>query len=280
MKLAISVLILTKNEEQDLPYCLKSVTWSNDIHVFDSNSIDRTSEIATSMNAKVTQRAFDGYAKQRNAALQTLPFLHSWVLILDADERVPSESLKELMKAVETASPNVAAFRLIRRDFLWGRWLKHAQMTPYYTRLVRPAKVRYEREINEVLVADGEVRDLSVAFDHHPFSKGFSHWLDRHNRYSTMEAQRWLEENRNHIQFSFMSALFSKDFSERRYHQKGLFYKLPFRPFIKWLYMVIWRRSFMDGIPGITVATLQAIYEYFIELKAKELLLKEQNICP
>jgi hypothetical protein len=66
-------------------------------------------------------------------------------------------------------------------------------------------------------------------------------------------------------------ALFGKDFSERRVHQKALFYSLPARPFIKFLYMIIFRRAFLDGWPGIRYAILQAIYEYFIVLKTKEI---------
>lgn len=87
-----------------------------------------------------------------------------------------------------------------------------------------------------------------------------------------MEAQRWLEEHVGNVDFSFSKALFSKDFSERRYHQKGIFYKLPARPLIKFFYMVFGRLAFLDGRAGLTYASLQAIYEYFIVLKTKELM--------
>jgi hypothetical protein len=92
-----------------------------------------------------------------------------------------------------------------------------------------------------------------------------------------MEAARWVEEHTSEVAFSIKAALFSKDFSKRRYHQKGLFYKLPGRPIIKWLYMVFIRRAFLDGTAGIIYSTLQAIYEYFIVLKAKEIMMKKAN---
>src|SRR4051812_21283128 len=92
----ISVLILTKNEEKDLPGCLESVSWSDDVHVFDSKSTDRTCAIAEESGAKVSRRAFDGYASQRNAALHGLGFKHPWTLILDADERVPAALVEEM----------------------------------------------------------------------------------------------------------------------------------------------------------------------------------------
>ncbi|WP_245826243.1 glycosyltransferase family 2 protein [Spirosoma rigui] len=269
----ISVLILTKNEEQDLPGCLKSVSWSDDVHVFDSCSNDRTVDIAQQAGAHVTIRPFDGYASQRNAALGAA-FTNDWILILDADERVPLELVTELTKRIQQAGPEVSGFRIRRRDYFNNTWLKHSQMTPFYVRLVRKGKAHYHREINEVLQVDGTIQDVDGYFEHYPFSKGLSHWLSKHNVYSTLEAKRWIEENSGTIEFSLKKALFSKDFGEKRYHQKGLFYKIPGRPVIKWLYMVIWRRSFLDGYAGITNATLQAIYEYFIVIKTKEMLTK------
>ena len=267
----ISVLILTKNEQQDLPACLESVAWSDDVHVFDSFSTDSTVGIAEAAGAHVTQRVFDGYATHRNAGLKSLPFKHEWLLILDADERVPSALKEEMLAIAGRTDDENSAYRIQRRDFLSGTWLKHAQISPYYIRLVRHERVHYEREVNEVLVVEGPVGELTQPFDHYPFSKGMRHWLDKHNVYSSMEAQRWLDENSGNFVFSWKKAFFGKDFNERRYHQKGLFYKFPGRPVLKWLYMMIARRAFLDGTAGVTYATLQSIYEYFIVLKQREL---------
>jgi glycosyltransferase involved in cell wall biosynthesis len=266
----ISVLILTKNEEADLSECLATLRWCDDIHVFDSLSSDRTAEIAHAAGARVSKRAFDNYAAQRNAALKNLRFKHAWVLSLDADERVPAALAEEIRTFAMRASDQVAAARIRRRDFFQGRWLKHAQISPYYIRLFRPERVHYEREINEILVVDGQVVNLAEPFDHHPFSKGISHWIARHNRYSTMEAERAILERRSSGRFAWRAALFDRDFHVRRRHQKGIFYRLPGRPFLKLIYMLVWRRAFLDGRPGVTYATLQAIYEYFIVLKERE----------
>jgi len=264
----VSILVLTWNEEQDLPGCLESVKGSDDIHVFDSFSTDRTVERARKAGATVTQRRFDGYASQRNAALRGLTFRHEWLLILDADERVPEPLAEEIAAFVGAAAPEVVAGRIRRRDFFMGSWLKHAQISPFIIRLVRPRRVRYEREINEVMMVDGDVQELREPFDHQPFSKGLRHWIEKHNRYSTMEAEVTTRDRPAH---SVSRALFAPDFNERRYHQKGLFCKLPGRPFIKLIYMLLWRRAFLDGYPGVTYAVLQTIYEYFIVLKTHEL---------
>lgn len=268
----ISALILTKNEEQDLPSCLASLSWCDDIHIVDSFSTDRTVEIARAAGAHVTQRRFDGYASQRNAGLHEVNYKHSWILILDADEQIPPATATELRKQAAGAAAAVGGFRLRRKDYLYGSWLKNSQISPYFIRLVRQGKASYHREVNEVLEVDGLVQELDVYFNHYPFSKGITHWFSKHNVYSTMEAERYLDERRQGMAFSLREALLSRDFSQRRYHQKGLFYKLPMRPLIKWFYMMVGRRAFMDGKAGVIYATLQAIYEYMIVLKTDELL--------
>jgi glycosyltransferase involved in cell wall biosynthesis len=273
----VSVLILTKNEENDLPGCLQSVAWCDDVHVFDSYSTDSTAQIALVAGAKVIQREFDNYASQRNAALDTIAYKYEWLLILDADERVPDALVKNIYEAIRNAPAEVNGYRIRRRDYLWDTWLKHAQISPYYIRLIRLGKAKYTREVNEVLEVDGAVKELPGYFDHYPFSKGISHWVSKHNSYSTMEAKRWIEENTGGEKFSIPKALFSNDFSRRRYHQKGLFYKIPGRPLIKWIYMVIWRRAFLDGKAGLTYAMLQSIYELFIVLKTREMLTKVKS---
>jgi glycosyltransferase involved in cell wall biosynthesis len=273
---SISVLILTRNEEQDLPGCLDSVAWSNDVHVLDSESTDRTREIALARGANVTVRPFDSYASQRNAGL-ALPFAHPWVLLLDADERVTAELAAEMERASASCAGNIAGFRMRRRDFLWGTWLKHAQMTPFYVRLLRVGRARYTREINEVVEVDGDIANLAAPLDHHPFSKGISHWVARHNTYSTMEAEL-LAAGADDSSASLSQALFAKNFHERRVAQKAIFYRLPARPLIKWIYMMFLRGAVLDGSAGITYATLASFYEYLIELKAKEIRRKRAGL--
>jgi glycosyltransferase involved in cell wall biosynthesis len=266
---AISVLILTKNEQHDLPAALASVAWSDDIHVFDSLSTDATQEIARAAGAQVHTRAFDDYATHRNAALE-LEFKHPWLFLLDADERPTPELSAEMQRVVLEAPANTAGFRLRRRDFLFGTWLKHAQISPYYIRLVRPERARYSRAINEVLAVDGPVAELLHPLDHYPFSKGIAHWIAKHNTYSTMEAELIVRQQ-GLKDPSLRKALRDPDFHTRRLHQKALFYRLPGRPLIKWCYMMLIRGALLDGAAGITYATLQSIYEYMIVLKTKEL---------
>ncbi len=266
----ISVLILTHNEEQDLPGCLDAVAWSDDIHVLDSGSTDDTAAIARRRGAVVTERPFDGFAAQRNAGLQ-LPFQNPWVLVLDADERPTPELIAEMPAAVAAAPLSVSAFRIRRRDYLWGTWLKHAQLTPYYVRLLRVGQAHYTRNINEVVQVSGEIRQLHGAFDHLAFSKGITHWVTKHNSYSSKEAELLANGEATHGA-SLSQALFARDFHERRVAQKALFYELPARPLIKWCYMMFVRGAVLDGPAGVMYSTLQSFYEFLIEVKRRELL--------
>jgi glycosyltransferase involved in cell wall biosynthesis len=273
----ISVLILTRNEEQDLPGCLDSVAWCDDIHVFDSESTDRTAAIAQARGATVTTRPFDTYAKQRNAALQ-LPFRYPWVLVLDADERATPElsaEIREVQRTLLDLPEAVCAFSIRRRDFLWGTWLKHAQLTPFYLRLLRLGRVRYTRDINEVVEVDGETRELASPLDHLAFSKGLSHWVSKHNEYSSREAELLASGDAVHGA-SLRSALFAHDFHDRRIAQKALFYRLPARPLLKWFYMMFVGGAVLDGAAGVMYATLQSFYEYLIEMKRREIERRRQ----
>lgn len=269
----ISILILTKNEELDIGSCIKSVSWSDDINVLDSFSSDKTINIAQSYGAKIKKRKFDNFASQRNAALKLFHFKYKWVLILDADERITEDLKNEIFDFVSNCKKAYSAVRIRRDDYLWNTWLKHAQISPFYLRLVQPEKVKYEREINEVLKVKGKIYEFKESFKHYPFSKGFTHWIEKHNQYSSMEAL--LISIAKHNKLSIKKAFFSSDFNERRTHQKIIFYKLPFRPLIKFLYMIFYRCSFLDGKAGIVYAFLQAIYEYMIVIKTYELNLKK-----
>ena len=261
-------MIITKNEEVNLPGCLESVSWADDIHVFDSFSEDKTEEIANAFGVKLSKRQFDNYANQRNKALQS-KFKNPWVLILDADERVTPELKNEIESFVQSTDGSEAACRMRRRDYFMGTWLKRAQISPYFTRLVKPDSVHYEREVNEVLCVNGKIVEFDSCLDHFPFSKGIAHWVDKHNVYSTMEAR--LIESQVFDDGRLTDGLFAADFNERRVAQKKLFYKLPLRPLIKWLYMMFIRGAILDGKAGFHYAMMQSFYEYLIMLKSEEI---------
>ncbi|MDE2401324.1 MAG: glycosyltransferase family 2 protein [Burkholderiales bacterium] len=274
----VSVLILTKNEQHDLPGCLKSVSWTDDVHVLDSGSTDDTVALARAAGATVTERSYPGSdapfggdeAAHRNWGLRHIPFKYEWLLLLDADERATPELIAGIQAML--ASPNhCSAYRIHRRDYFLGTWIKHVTPSPFNIRLIKPAAVRYERIINPVTVVNGEVGEMNAHFDHFPFSKGMSHWLAKHNGYSTFEAKHIVGSHQATTHFSWRTALFAKDINERRMHQKGIYYKLPLRPLVMFLGLYVGKRGFLDGRAGLVYAMLRAMYEYMIVLKVTEM---------
>lgn len=277
----ISIFILTKNEEQDLPGCLESVGWSDDVHIYDSGSADGTAKIAKRAGANFFVRCLNGgkglfggdEAEHKNWALANLQFKYEWVLHLDADERVTPELAASLRQAVQNPGDKVA-FRIRRRDFWGEHWLKHVQSSSYYVRLFRPEKMRYDRLVNPVSIPNGPVGELQGYLDHYPFSKGMNHWLNRHNAYSSLEAQQIVRNRGANQPFSLRQAFFAKDVNRRRFHQKELFYRMPARPLLKFLVLYVGKRGFLDGKAGFHYAMLQSFYEYMIVLKTKEIARK------
>ena len=272
----ISVLILTLNEEVNLAVCLESVAWSNDIVVFDSYSTDRTVEIAAAAGARVYQREFDNYAAQRNAALSEVAYKNSWVLMVDADERWPREIFEEIKTAIDSDNgDSVAIYHFRRKDFFHGRRLKHSSGYPTWAgRLVKLGQISVKREINEEYHTTGGKAFLKSHFIHYPFNKGVAHWLERHNRYSSMEAKAIIEESRFPLR---LGMLLFNDPTQRRRFFKQLAYHLPFRPFLVFCYLYFFRLGFLDGSAGFTYCRLRCVYEYMIDLKIHELRRTEQS---
>ena len=269
----VSVLILTLNEEHDLPGCLASVAWCNDIVVFDSCSTDRTQAVARERGCRVVERGFDDYASQRNAALSDVTFTHPWVLMLDADERVTLELAEEIEAATLTAGPEAALFNVRRKEMFRGRWLRHSSGYPtWFGRLVRPGRVTVRRPVNEEYLADGDVGFLSSHLIHYPFDKGLARWVERHNQYSTMEAGAVSAQVAG-ASPRFREVL-SGDPTRRRRAAKAIAYRLPGRPLLAFGYLYFFRLGFLDGSPGLEFCILRGFYELLIDLKVKE---KRQN---
>ena len=265
----ISVLILTLNEEINLPGCLASVKWCDDIVVYDSYSTDRTIEIAKAAGARVFQRSFDNYANQRNAALTQVEYKHSWLLMLDADEQATPELVKEIHEIVNNKESSISLYHVRRKDMFFGKWLRHSSGYPtWFGRFFRVGKVRVERDINEEYHTDGKVGHLKTHYIHFPFNKGVAFWFERHNRYSSMEAAALLHDVQMPLEWR---RSFSADPVIRRKFFKQLAYRMPGRPVLVFCYLYLFRRGFLDGRSGLIYCILRSIYEYMIDIKVREL---------
>ena len=274
--MSLSILILTLNEESNLPECIRSVNWSDDIVVLDSFSSDRTVKIAEEMGARVVQRRFDNWSAHQNWALEHIPFKYPWVFYLDADERVTDDLKEELLAIARDSMRPPVAYYCGRRNMFMGRWIKHAMPPGMIMRFFRPSSVRFQRLVNPVPVIDGPHGYLSGMLIHYNFSKGISEWIDKHNRYSQLEAQEGMRLI--HQREANEPGLLTADPALRRRALKNLSFKLPWRPLIKFLYFYVWQRGCLDGKPGFTYCVLQAFYEYMIVVKMRELERHEQGL--
>jgi hypothetical protein len=213
------------------------------------------------------QHPFTGFGDQRNWSLEQIPLRHPWALILDADERVSPELVVEMHDRLQEAATDLAAFRLRRRFYMWGKWLRHSSFYPtWVVRLVRLGRVRYvNRGHAETQKVDGRIEPLyHDLIDEN--QKGLEDWWARHNQYSTTEALYEL----THFQCS-LGDLFSLDPLRRRAALKRLVRNVPGRPLWLFLYSYFWRLGFLDGFDGLRFCSMKAMYQAMIGLKKYEL---------
>ena len=267
-----SVVVITKDEEANIEACLRCLDFTDDVVVLDSGSTDRTTEIARYFpNVSVIYRAFDTEWKQRNHALHAPKFKHPWVYICDADERVDRELVDEILKVTSDPETAHSAFRLRYRNMFMGRWINHASTYPVWIiRLVRPERVTYEvRETNIHPIVDGTVGELRGHFTHYSFNSGLVRWFQKHNFYSTREAIEGAKIRG--AGRPSLKSLRNPDPMLRRRAAKNLSYFLPGRALWRFAFAYGLRGGFRDGRPGLHYCLMTAMYEYWIELKMKEI---------
>ena len=265
-----SIYILTYNEATEIAECIESALLSDDVIVVDSFSTDKTVEIADSYPVKVVQHEFETHGKQRTWMLKEISTKYDWVYILEADERMTPELFAECLTTVRQAEK--IGYYVAERVMFMGRWIRHSTQYPrYQMRLFDKNKVWFtdyghtERE-----VCDGETGFLQETYPHYTSGKGLSRWIEKHNRYSTDEAQETIRQLEGG-KIVWSSLFFGKSEVERRRALKDLSLRLPFRPIVRWFYMYFVLRGFLDGKAGFTWCTLQAFYEYLILLKVEEI---------
>jgi glycosyltransferase involved in cell wall biosynthesis len=273
-KIPLSVLILTRNEEKNIGDCLRSVTWAAEIFVVDSRSTDQTAEIARSLGAKVYSHAFEGYAKQRNWALDNLPFSFEWVLVLDADERIPAPLAREISLSISNLQ-NCAGFYLKPRLFFLGRWLKHGGLYPsWILRLFKRGAGRFdERLMNERILLSGASADLENCFDHKD-QRPLSDWIGKHNRYADLEAEEYLQQvSGSGYQDAIPACFWGSQPERKRWIKLHVWNHLPLllRPFLLFFRNYILLGGFLDGRQGFVYHVLWSFwYPFLISAKVIE----------
>jgi glycosyltransferase involved in cell wall biosynthesis len=275
-KVQISLLVPCKNEEANLERCLGSVQWIDEMFLVDSQSTDRTSEIAQKFGAHIVQFNYEGgWPKKKNWALENLPFSHEWVLILDADECLPPEAEEEIREIVNNSNEKHSGYWINRRYYFLGKPLKHAYFPNWNLRLFKHKKGRYEKitdlntdsgdnEVHEHVVVKGTTGRLQCLMDHHTFPT-IDSFVAKHNRYSNWEA---VVESSSTDDDSALQ----HDAVKGKRRLRRIFRKLPFRPTLRFLYVYFWQKGILDGWRGYVFARLHAQYEFLSKAKARAIL--------
>lgn len=265
-----SIYILTYNEELDVAACIESALLSDDVVVVDSCSSDQTVEIAKRYPIRVIEHPFESHGKQRTWMLESILPKHEWVYILEADERMTPALFQECLQAIQTQQ--YVGFYAAERVMFMNCWIRHCTQYPrYQLRLLRHGKVWFsdyghtERE-----VVDGATSFLKETYPHYTCGKGFSRWIDKHNRYSTDEAIETLRQLENGS-VNWRDLFFGATEVERRRALKDLSLRLPGRPLVRFVYMYFLLGGCWDGRAGFAWCVLQAFYEYLILLKVWEI---------
>ncbi len=285
-KVPVSVLIPIRNEAHNLPRCLASVAWADEVFVVDSQSTDGSIELAAKAGAQVVQFRFNGiWPKKKNWALENLPFRHEWVFILDADEVMPPESAAEFAAIIARQDAAETGYWINRRFMFMGGWLKHAYYPNWNLRLFKHRAGRYEQlvqgntqsgdnEVHEHIIVKGGTGRLKSEMDHYAFPS-IDVFIEKHNRYSNWEARLEIEAGLKANETSLQSSAVGWRRRLKRWSRR-----LPFRPTLRFLYVYLVQRGFLDGARGFYFARLHAIYEFMSVAKTAELRWQRADALP
>ena len=277
--MSISVVILSFNSEETIAATLQSACRvSDDVHIVDSFSTDKTLEIARRYGTNIVQHEFENYGVQRNWAIVTLPLKYDWQLHLDADERL-SEGLVEELNNLKSSFPdNVVGYCIPRLVHFLGRPIRYGGMYPiWHMRLFRSGVGGCEnRRYDQHFYVKGPTCRLTQPMiDDHRMSLG--EWVARHNRWADAEVDELLNPGTTQV----ITGQISGNPVEKKRALRGFYNKLPlfFRAFILFLYRYIFRLGFLDGREGLIFFVLQTFWFRFLVdaklferrlLKAKE----------
>ncbi len=190
----LSVIIITKNEEENIRNCLESIKWADEIIVLDSGSTDNTLAIAHEYTSKIFSADWQGYGIQKQRALAEAT--GTWVLNLDADERVDKTLKAAIIKAM--ANNEAEAYRIPIRMNFYGQSLHFSSSPSRHIRLFKRAGARYSKDIvhEKILLApDTKIKSLREAIQHHSFLD-LSHALYKINKYSSYSAKTRIQKNK------------------------------------------------------------------------------------
>jgi glycosyltransferase involved in cell wall biosynthesis len=242
----LSVTVIALNQEGNIGECLASAAFADDIVVVDTGSTDRTIEVARTYTDRVFTTSWRGFGRTKNYALDQAR--GNWVFSLDTDERVPA-ALREEIEAVVTANGPLHGYRVPRKNYFCGRWIRHLGWYPDFTlRLFRRDQGCFkDREVHEEVVVAGPVGNLQTPLDHYSY-RSVSEYVTRMDRYARLAAIELAKRGR------------------RPYPGE-----LVYRPLFTFLHLYFLRQGFLEGTTGYTLAVLMSMYKFLKYYYLREL---------
>jgi len=248
----ISATVITFNEERNIRAALESLSWADEIIVVDSNSTDRTVEIAREFTARVYVRQWPGYSAQKTFASEAAS--NDWIFNLDADERISERLARELIALKNADAPPVAGYEMPRHTFYLGRWIKHAGWYPdLKLRLYDRTRGRWRGDyVHESVAVEGAVERLEGEILHYTVENASEHHL-RMDKYTTLAARELFARGKR---ASAASILMS-----------------PVSAFIR---SYFFKLGFLDRVPGLAISAFAAHYAFLKQLKLWEMASDEE----
>jgi len=246
-KIPLSVAIITMNESRNLPDCLNSIAFADQVVVVDSGSSDDTLQIAADFGCDVYTEPWMGFGRQKQLAVDKCS--HNWVLVLDADERIPRETATIIQDIVLQNAARAAGYSFPRKNYFQGRWIRHLGWWPdHLVRLFQKNRGHMtDAQVHEGVAVDGPVEMLSVPIEHFTESR-LSQILLKIDQYSTLGAKDAFAEGKN-----------------------GTVWGATLRAILTFLQNYILKLGFLDGRQGLTLSITDAINKFFKYAKLSEL---------
>lgn len=239
MMTKLTAIIITKNEEAKIERCLKSLSkLADEIIIIDDLSADRTTEICKSFGAKIiSSRSGGNFDKQRNLGIQNAT--GDWILQMDADEIIPTETAVKIRSAIDNPKQFVV-FRIRRQNYFLGHFLRYAGAYDYMAKIFKKDAAKYTGEsVHETLHIDGPTGTIEANIEHYPYGS-IKQVIERSNFYSDVEAGVFVK---NSVKISLKQIKYQLTWKSLK-----LFWKLYFK-----------KKGYKDGMYGLAWCILNVI---------------------
>lgn len=254
MRSQLSVVVITKNEQDNIQECLESVKWANEIILVDAQSTDRTVEIAKKYTDKIFIKEWKGYSDAKNFGTQYTT--SNWIFYLDADERITDELREEILQIISGENDEIVGYMVARRTYFLGKWIRHCGWYPNYVmRMVKKGYGKFnDLNVHERLVVSGKVGKFKNDLLHYT-DKNLYHYFEKFNDYTNLAAIDLVDKEKK---FKLINLLLN--------------------PIFTFIRMYFLRLGFLDGIHGLVLCTLSSFYVFTKYAKLWEKLTNQKEM--